>query len=80
MQTRVQRWGNSLALRIPKPLADEAGLRDDSPVRLTLRDRQLVIEALVQEPLNLDALLAQVTAENLHREADTGPSVGGEVW
>jgi antitoxin MazE len=80
MQTRVQRWGNSLALRIPKPLADEAGLRDDSPVRLTLRDRQLVIEALVQEPLNLDALLAQVTAENLHREVDTGPSVGGEVW
>jgi antitoxin MazE len=49
-------------------------------VRLTLRDRQLVIEALVQEPLNLDALLAQVTAENLHREVDTGPSVGGEVW
>lgn len=80
MQTRVQRWGNSLALRIPKPLADEAGLRDDSPVQLTLRDKQLVIEPLVQEPLTLDALLAQVTAENLHREVDTGPAVGGEIW
>jgi antitoxin MazE len=80
MQTRVQRWGNSLALRIPKAMADEAGLKDDSSVRLTLRDRQLVIEALVQEPLSLDALLAQVTAENLHREVDTGPAVGGEVW
>lgn len=80
MQTRVQRWGNSLALRIPKALADEAGLKDDSPVHLTLRDKQLVIEALVQEPLSLDILLAQITAENLHREVDTGPAVGGEIW
>lgn len=80
MQTRVQRWGNSLALRIPKTLADEAGLRDDSPVQLTLRDKQLVIELLMPEQLNLDALLAQITAENLHREVETGPAVGGEIW
>lgn len=80
MQTRVQRWGNSLALRIPKALADEAGLKDGSAVHLTLRDKQLVIEALVQEPLILDNLLAQITADNLHREVDTGPAVGGEVW
>lgn len=76
METRVQRWGNSLALRIPKPLADEVGLKDNSPVQLSLHDRQLVIVPL----LNLDALLAQVSEDNRHDEVLTGPAVGGEAW
>ncbi len=80
METRVQRWGNSLALRIPKLLADEAGLKDNSPVQLTLRDKQLIIAPVAKATLNLDALLAQVTDINLHREVDTGPAVGGEAW
>jgi antitoxin MazE len=80
METRVQRWGNSLALRIPKLLADEAGLKDNSFVQLTLRDKQLVIVPVVKATLSLDALLAQVTDKNLHREVDTGPAVGGEAW
>ena len=80
METRVQRWGNSLALRIPKLLADEAGLKVNSPVQLTLRDKQLVIAPVVKPTLSLDSFLARVTDENLHREVDTGPAVGGEVW
>jgi len=76
METRVQRWGNSLALRIPKPLADEVGLKDNSPVQLSLHDRQLVIVPLV----SLDALLAQVSEDNRHDEVLTGPAVGGEAW
>jgi antitoxin MazE len=76
METRVQRWGNSLALRIPKRLADEVGLKDNSPVQLSLHDRQLVIVPL----LNLDALLAQVSEDNRHDEVLTGPAVGGEAW
>jgi antitoxin MazE len=80
METRVQRWGNSLALRIPKLLADEAGLKDNSSVQLTLRDKQLVIVPVVKATPSLDALLAQVTDKNLHREVDTGPAVGGEAW
>ncbi|HQL64084.1 MAG TPA: AbrB/MazE/SpoVT family DNA-binding domain-containing protein [bacterium] len=80
METRVQWWGNSLALRIPKHLAEEAGLKNNSSVQLTLRDRELVIVPVAKETLSLDALLAQVTDENLHRETDTGPAVGGEAW
>ena len=80
METRVQRWGNSLALRIPKLLADEAGLTDNSPVQLTLRDKQLVVVPLAKATLSLTALLAQVTDQNLHHEVDTGPAIGGEVW
>ena len=80
METRVQRWGNSLALRIPKLLAAEAGLTENSPVQLTLRDKQLVVVPLTKATLSLTALLAQVTDQNLHHEVDTDPAVGGEAW
>ena len=80
METRVQKWGNSLALRIPKPLADEIGLKDNSPVQLSLHDRQLVVVPVRVSTLNLDALLAQVTEANRHSEISTGVAVGGEAW
>jgi len=80
MKTRVQKWGHSLAVRIPKPLADEVGLKDNSPVEISLRDRQLVVVPVAKLAYSLDALLAQVTEANLHGEADFGTAVGGEVW
>jgi antitoxin MazE len=80
MKTRVQKWGNSLALRIPKSFAAEAGLREDAPVDLSLVNGKLVIRPLAPEPLTLDELLRGVTDDNLHGEWDTGPAVGREVW
>jgi len=80
METRVQRWGNSLALRIPKLLAAEAGLEHNSVIELTLVDGRLVITPVVETELSLAALLAQVTEDNLHSEVDSGPATGGEVW
>lgn len=80
METRVQRWGNSLAVRIPKPLADEIGLQDNSPVQLSLRDRQLVVVPVRTPAFDLELLLAQVTDDNRHAEVLTGPAVGGEAW
>jgi antitoxin MazE len=80
METRVQKWGNSLALRIPKPLAADAGLRDDSPVELSLVDGRLVITPMAKPGVDLEQLLAQVTESNLHGEVNTGPAMGGEIW
>ena len=80
MQARVQKWGNSLALRIPKLLADEVGLTENSAVELSLRDNELVIARVVKTEYSLAELLARVTDANLHREVDTGPAVGGESW
>ena len=79
METRIKKWGNSLALRIPTALAKEVGLQYESPVQLSLIDGKLVITP-VESELSLESLLAQVTDENLHREVDTGPAVGKEVW
>ncbi|MBI3960357.1 MAG: AbrB/MazE/SpoVT family DNA-binding domain-containing protein [Chloroflexi bacterium] len=80
MQTKVQKWGNSLALRIPKSFAVEVGLENDTAVDLTLIEGKLVVTPLVQPPFTLDGLLAGITAENLHTEIDSGAAVGKEVW
>lgn len=80
MKTRVQKWGNSLALRIPKSFAAEARLDENTPVELSLVKGKLVIQALNQESPTLDELLRGVTDKNLHGEWDTGPAVGKEVW
>jgi antitoxin MazE len=80
MKTRVQKWGNSLALRIPKSFAAEAGLQVDAAVELSLVGGKLVVQSLKPQPLTLDQLLRGVTEENLPGEWDTGPAVGKEVW
>ena len=80
MKTRVQKWGNSLALRIPKSLATEAGLDRDSSVEVSLTDGKLTIVPDTKPKFTLKRLLSQVTKENLHREVDMGPATGREVW
>lgn len=79
MNSRVQKWGNSLAVRIPKTLADEIGLREDSPVDLALDGGALVIVPRPDGALSLDDLLAGVTDGNLHPEKETA-AAGREVW
>jgi len=76
----VQKWGNSLALRIPKPFATEIGLRRNSPVEVSLVEGRLVIVPVVEPALTLEHLLAQVSEDNLHGEIETGPAVGREAW
>jgi antitoxin MazE len=80
MKTRVQKWGNSLALRIPKSFAADAGLREESPVELSLVGGKLIVEPSGSEAFSLDELLKGVTDENIHGEWDTGRPVGKELW
>lgn len=80
MRVRVQKWGNSLALRIPRSYAAETALDPGAEVDLTLEDGRLVITPVAVTPYRLEDLLAGVTPENIHREIDTGPSVGVEAW
>jgi antitoxin MazE len=80
MRTRIQRWGNSLALRIPKAFAAEAQLEQDTVVEVRLVDGKLLIVPVTETSVTLEQLLAGVTEENLHHETDTGPAMGQEVW
>ena len=78
--TRVQKWGNSLAVRIPKAFAAQAGLREDAPVVLSLVEGKVLIEASPPSAVTLDELLAGVTEDNRHAEVETGEVVGNEAW
>jgi antitoxin MazE len=80
MRTRVGKWGNSLALRIPKQFAADAGIEDESVVHVTLQNRAIVIEPVAVPTYSLTQLLADITPENLHAEVDTGEAIGGEAW
>jgi antitoxin MazE len=78
--TKIQRWGNSLAVRIPKRYSEEVGLTDGSPVNLTLVKEGLLIAPVTERVYTLDELLAGVTQSNIHAEVDTGPPQGSEAW
>jgi antitoxin MazE len=80
MKTRIQKWGNSLALRIPKSFAVEVGLEKDVPVEVSLINGKLVITPMSELEFTLDELLAQVTEQNLHQEVETGTALGSEIW
>jgi antitoxin MazE len=80
MLTKVQKWGNSLALRIPKAFAIDAQLENDSVVEVSLVDGQIVIKPIATPTWTLEQLLSGVNDSNLHRETDTGNAVGNEVW
>ncbi len=80
MRSKIQQWGNSLALKIPKPIAEEVGLRHHAEVEVWLVNGKLVVFPVKEPGPSLETLLAEVTEENLHSEVDTGPAVGREVW
>jgi antitoxin MazE len=80
MKTRVQKWGNSLAVRIPKAFAAEAGLVDEAHVEMAIEDGSIVITPVVAPHYDLARMLNAITPENVHREVGTGPAEGAEVW
>mgnify|MGYP001559915250 FL=1 len=80
MVTKIQRWGNSLALRIPRSFASDAGVAAGSEVDLSIEGGKLVIDPGKRRKYRLDDLLAAVTAENVHEEVATGHPVGKEAW
>lgn len=76
MKGRIQKWGNSLAVRIPRAFAEEANLHEDTLVDLSVRQGKVIVEP----QLTLEALVDEITDANRHRETDTGAAVGEEVW
>jgi antitoxin MazE len=79
MKTRIAKWGNSLAVRVPQPFAEEVGLEEGREVDLSLVDGKLVLSPS-REKWSLDRLVAGITKDNVHSEIDTGPPVGREIW
>ena len=80
MVTHVQKWGNSLAVRIPKAFADEMKLVENASIQMMLKDGALMIFPEQQTDWSLEDLLADVTDQNTHGEWETGSASGKETW
>lgn len=80
MVTKVQKWGNSLGLRIPKSCAEEAEMTDGSVVEISVQNGDLLIHSVQRRKFDLDALLKQVNKGNIHEEIETDDAVGNEIW
>jgi len=80
MQTKIKKWGNSLALRIPKSFALNANLRQDELVDISIDKEKIIITPIGEKEYSLDELLEGVSEDNLHGEFDTGVPVGKEIW
>ena len=80
MTTKVQQWGNSLALRIPKAFAVEANLHKGAIVDVSEEDGKIILTPVKKRKFTLEGLLSGVTKENIHGEISFGKRVGKEIW
>jgi len=80
MITKIQKWGNSLAVRIPKPFASEMKISEGASIEMMVEEGALVIKAARDSEWTLEALLADVTDDNIHGEWEAGPPRGFEPW
>ena len=76
-KSHISKWGTSLAVRIPKPIAEQWGVQEGSAIEIVSRGDQVVLR---KKSYNLDDMLANVTPDNLHSELDTAPALGNEEW
>ncbi len=79
MKAKAQKWGNSLAVRIPKSIADQAGVREEDELEIEVVARVIRLKPRRPE-VTLEKLLKGITRKNLHRETDFGRPEGSEVW
>ena len=78
MTLAIKKWGNSLALRIPKDIAKSLSIEDNSLIELTLENHTLTIKP--KHNSHLEELVSKIDETNLHQEVDMGRSVGNEEW
>lgn len=78
--TKLKKWGNSLAIRIPQAVVQDLGLSTDSNLQLTSNGTVVTIKPANRKNLSLEALLDKITPENLQQESDWGKPAGKEIW
>ena len=77
-KAQIVKWGNSLAVRIPKPIAEQAGVEEGDPVILEAARGQIKLVRRERIP-TLKELIAQITPKNRYQEISSGPERGKEV-
>lgn len=79
MKSRIQKWGNSLAVRLPKSIAEQKSLREGSGISVILKNNQIVLEPEAEE-FSLTSMLKEINPDNIHSETEWSEAQGNEVW
>ncbi len=79
METKIQKWGNSLAVRLPKAFAEQTGIENGSNVRISIQDGYIILVPIKDHETLLNDLLEQINSSNIHSEIDFGMPVGKEL-
>jgi len=80
MTSAIAKWGNSLAVRIPQAIAEQAQIQVGSYISIEIVDNKIILTPHRRKKYTLEELLEGMTSENLHSEISTGASVGNERW
>ncbi len=83
MKTRAQKWGNSLAVRVPREIARAAGVHPDDTLEVAVVKGKIVLTPTIQSGparYDLGALVKKINSRNRYREIDFGRPQGREVW
>jgi antitoxin MazE len=79
MKTTIQKWGNSLAIRIPKSITKDSRVSEGSNIDILVENGKIILSPGRKE-YSLKELLKNITNENIHSEISTGDQTGGEIW
>jgi len=80
MKTKIQKWGNSLAIRIPKTFAIETKLKTGATVDISIKNNSLIIKPYESKEYTLKDLIYRINKRNVHKGIETGSPVGKEIW
>ena len=79
MKATIQKWGNSLAIRIPKNITKDIRVYEGSNIEIMVENGNIVLSPRKKE-YSLKELIKKITIENIHSEISTGDQTGGEIW
>lgn len=80
MKSKLTRWGNSLAIRIPSLFIKHLDLASGTEIEMKLENDRLVLSRHKNKKYDLKELIENITPENRHEMTDWGPPVGKEIW
>jgi antitoxin MazE len=80
MKTTAQKWGNSLAVRVPKSVAAQVGLKAQDDLEIIVSDGNVVLKPHIRRVYRLEDLVKGITSKNVHGEIEVGRPTGREIW
>jgi antitoxin MazE len=80
MKTTAQKWGNSLAIRVPKSVAVQVGLKAQDDLDIEVQGGNVLLKPHLRRVYRLEDLVKRISPKNVHGEIDTGTPVGREIW